>query len=58
MMFLFFALRRYARFISYLAAFLAGLSMMLSIRDGLCLLALSLLLGSFAAYSRKDMREA
>lgn len=48
--FLIFAVKRYARFCSYIAAFLAGLAF--SLRGSLfwCPLAVSIVLGSFAAY--------
>lgn len=50
--FLIFAVKRYARFCSYLAAFLAGFSFGLSSTLFWCGLAASIVLGSLAAYER------
>ena len=49
--FLVFSVKRYARFLSYFSAFLAGFSFGLSPTLFLCALALSIVLGSAAAYS-------
>ena len=51
--FLFFAVGRYAGFVSHLAAFLAGLSLWVSLPLGVVLLSVSVLLGSFAAFFTK-----
>ena len=48
--FLFFAIGRYAGFCSHLAAFLAGLSLLVSLPWGVVLLASALLLGSLSAF--------
>ena len=48
--FLFFAVKRYARFCSYLAAFLAGFAFTLQGALFWCPLAASIVLGSLAAY--------
>lgn len=48
--FLLFAAGRYASFISHLAAFLAGLSLLVSLPLGVVLLAVALLLGSLSAF--------
>lgn len=48
--FLFFAVGRYASFVSHLAAFLAGLSLLISLPLGIVLLAVALLLGSLSAF--------
>lgn len=48
--FLFFAVGRYAGFVSHLAAFLAGLSLVVSLPLGIVLLAVALLLGSLSAF--------
>lgn len=52
--FLIFAVKRYARFCSYLAAFLAGFSFGLSSTLFWCGLAASIVLGSLAAYESKS----
>lgn len=49
--FLVFSVKRYARFLSYFSAFLAGFSFGLSPTLFLCALALSIVLGSLSAYS-------
>lgn len=51
--FLLFAVKRYARFCSYFAAFLAGFSFGLSSTLFLCGLAASIVLGSLAAYESR-----
>lgn len=51
--FLIFAVKRYARFCSYLAVFLAGFSFGLSPTLFWCGLAASIVLGSLSAYERK-----
>lgn len=51
--FLLFAVGRYACFVSHLAAFLAGLSLWVSLPLGVVLLAVSVLFGSFAAFATK-----
>ena len=48
--FLLFAVGRYANFVSHLAAFLAGLSLLVSLPLGVVLLAVALLLGSLSAF--------
>lgn len=48
--FLIFAVKRYSRFCSYLAAFLAGLAFTLQGALFWCPLAVSIVLGSLAAY--------
>ena len=48
--FLLFAVKRYARFCSYIAAFLAGLAFSLQGSLFWCPLAVSIVLGSLAAY--------
>ena len=48
--FLLFAFGRYASFISHVAAFLAGLSLWISLPLGVVLLAVALLLGSLSAF--------
>lgn len=48
--FLVFAVKRYARFCSYIAAFLAGLAFSLQGSLFWCPLAVSIVLGSLAAY--------
>ena len=48
--FLLFAIKRYSRFCSYIAAFLAGLSFSLQGSLFWCPLAVSIVLGSLAAY--------
>lgn len=50
--FLLFAVKRYARFCSYLAVFLAGFSFGLSPTLFWCGLAASIVLGSLSAYER------
>lgn len=51
--FLIFSVKRYARFFSYFAAFLAGFSFGLSSTLFWCGLAASIVLGSLAAYENK-----
>lgn len=48
--FLLFAVGRYAGFVSHFAAFLAGLSLWVSLPLGIVLLALALLFGSLSAF--------
>ena len=55
--FLIFAVKRYARFCSYLAAFLAGLAFTLQGALFWCPLAASIVLGSLAAYESKSSPE-
>lgn len=55
--FLFFAVKRYARFCSYFAAFLAGFSFGLSSTLFWCGLAASIVLGSLSAYERNSLSE-
>lgn len=50
--FFLFAFSRYALFVSYVAVFLAGLSLWISLPFGVVCLALSLLLGSLSAFLR------
>lgn len=50
MQFLCFAVGRYAGFVSHLAAFLAGLSLLVSLPLGIVLLAVALLLGTLSAF--------
>lgn len=47
-----FAVSRYSGFVSHLAAFLAGLSLLLSLPLGLLLLAVSIVFGSLSAFLR------
>lgn len=51
--FFLFAVSRYALFVSYVAVFLAGLSLWVSLPFGVVCLALSLLLGSLSAFLRR-----
>lgn len=55
--FLIFAVKRYARFCSYLAAFLAGLAFTVQGSLFWCPLAASIVLGSLAAYESKTSPE-
>ena len=55
--FLIFAVKRYARFCSYLAAFLAGLAFTVQGSLFWCPLAVSIVLGSLAAYESKPHSE-
>lgn len=55
--FLIFAVKRYARFCSYFAAFLAGLAFTLQGALFWCPLAVSIVLGSLAAYESKSSPE-
>lgn len=50
--FLCFAVSRYSGFVSHLSAFLAGLSLLLSLPLGLILLAVSIVFGSLSAFLR------
>ena len=56
--FLVFSVKRYARFCSYLAAFLAGLAFTLQGALFWCPLAVSIVLGSLAAYEGSSVRPA
>lgn len=47
-----FAVSRYCYFFSYLASFLAGLSLLISLPFGLVCLALAIVLGSLSAFLR------
>lgn len=55
--FLIFAVKRYARFCSYFAAFLAGLAFTVQGSLFWCPLAASIVLGSLAAYERDSSPE-
>ena len=55
--FLIFAVKRYARFFSYFAAFLSGFSFGLSSTLFWCGLAASIVLGSLSAYERNSLSE-
>lgn len=55
--FLIFAVKRYARFCSYLAAFLAGLAFTVQGSLFWCPLAASIVLGSLAAYESRPHSE-
>lgn len=55
--FLLFAVKRYARFCSYIAAFLAGLAFTVQGSLFWCPLAASIVLGSLAAYESKSPSE-
>lgn len=50
--FLCFAVSRYSGFVSHLSAFLAGLSLLVSLPLGLILLAVSIVFGSLSAFLR------
>ena len=50
--FLCFAVSRYSGFVSHLSAFLAGLSLLLSLPLGLILLAVAIVFGSLSAFLR------
>ena len=47
-----FAVSRYSGFVSHLSAFLAGLSLLISLPLGLILLAVSIVFGSLSAFLR------
>lgn len=51
--FLLFAIGRYSSFFSYFAAFLAGLSLLVSLPWGVVLLSLAVLLGSLSSFLQK-----
>ena len=51
--FFLFAVSRYSLFVSYVAVFLAGLSLCISLPFGIVCLAFSLLLGSLSAFLRR-----
>lgn len=55
--FLIFSVKRYARFCSYIAAFLAGLAFTVQGSLFWCPLAVSIVLGSLAAYERNSLPE-
>lgn len=55
--FLIFAVKRYARFCSYIAAFLAGLAFTVQGSLFWCPLAVSIVLGSLAAYESRPYSE-
>lgn len=48
--FILYAVGRYAGFVSHVAAFLAGLGLVLPISFGLCCLALAVILGSLSSW--------
>ena len=48
--FIFYAVGRYAGFVSHVAAFLAGVGLVLPISFGLCCLALAVILGSLSSW--------
>lgn len=48
--FILFAVGRYAGFFSHVAAFLAGLGLVLPLSFGLCCLALAVILGSLSSW--------
>ena len=50
--FICFAVSRYSGFVSHLSAFLAGLSLLLSLPLGLLLLAVAIVFGSLSAFLR------
>lgn len=52
--FLKFAVSRYSGFVSHLAAFMAGLSLLISLPVGIVLLALSVVFGSLAAWYKRQ----
>lgn len=51
--FFLFAVSRYALFVSYVAVFLAGLSLWISLPWGIVCLSLAVVLGSFSAFLRR-----
>lgn len=51
--FLCFAISRYSGFVSHFSAFLAGLSLLVSLPLGLILLAVAIVLGSLSAFLRR-----
>ena len=55
--FLIFAVKRYARFCSYIAAFLAGLAFTVQGSLFWCPLAVSIVLGSLSAYESRPLSE-
>ena len=55
--FLIFAVKRYARFCSYIAAFLAGLAFTVQGSLFWCPLAASIVLGSLSAYESRPLSE-
>lgn len=53
--FLKFAVSRYSGFVSHLAAFLAGLSLLVSLPVGVVLLAVSVVFGNLSAWYRRTV---
>lgn len=53
--FLKFAVSRYSCFVSHLAAFLAGLSLLVSLPVGVVLLAVSVVFGNLSAWYRRTV---
>ena len=53
--FLKFAVSRYSGFVSHLAAFLAGLSLLVSLPVGVVLLAVAVVFGSLSAWFRRTV---
>lgn len=51
--FLLFVIGRYSSFFSHFAAFLAGLSLLVSLPFGIVLLAVSVVFGSLSAWTKK-----
>lgn len=51
--FLFFVIGRYSSFFSHLAAFLAGLSLVVSLPFGVVLLSFAVLLGSLSSFLQR-----
>lgn len=52
--FLKFAVSRYSGFVSHLASFLAGLSLLISLPVGIVLLALAVVFGNLAAWYKRQ----
>ena len=52
--FLKFAVSRYSGFVSHLAAFCAGISLLISLPAGIFLLALSVVFGNLAAWFKRQ----
>lgn len=53
--FLKFAVSRYSGFVSHLAAFLAGLSLLVSLPVGVVLLAIAVVFGNLSAWVRRTV---
>lgn len=53
--FLIFAVSRYSGFVSHLAAFLAGLSLLVSLPVGVVLLAVAVVFGNLSAWFRRTV---